>query len=250
MTTVVIIPGSFAKPNLYVSLTKSLARHDIQCEVVDLPSVGRREGKPPGTMADDVNEIVATTTKLLDQDKDVVFLTHSYGGVPGTQSLERLSRKARQAEGKKGGVGKIIYMAAVALPVGGSVLGLLTAPDFLKIDDDYMTLEPEGSAPFTFSDFPPEEALKLAKALPEQATASYRDELTYPGYEDAEVHYIVCEKDKLVLTEYQYGMVEFLRGVTKGEVGLHKLNSGHSPYLTQPDNVTKIVKEIIEKKQF
>ncbi|KAM0551219.1 hypothetical protein ACHAPJ_008564 [Fusarium lateritium] len=248
MTTVVIIPGSFAKPNLYKSLTESLARNDIQSEVVDLPSVGRREGKPPGTMTDDADQIVSTVTKLLDQEKDVVFLMHSYGGVPGTQSLEKLSYKARQAEGKKSGVSKIIYMAAVALPLGGSVLGLLNTPDFLKIEDDYMTLDPEGSAPFTYSDFPPEEALELAKAMPNHATASYRDQLTYPGYEDDDVHYIVCEKDKLVLTEYQYGMVEFLRGVTKGKVGLHKLNSGHAPNLSQPDNVAKIVKEIIEKK--
>ncbi|KAF9776280.1 hypothetical protein IL306_005558 [Fusarium sp. DS 682] len=229
---------------MYESLSKSLTRNNIPNEIVDLPSVGRREDKPPATVADDVNEIMSVVEKILDQDRDVVLLSHSYGGVPATQCLETLSNKARKAAGKKGGISKIIYMAAIALPVGGSVLSLLEAPDFLNIEENYMALE-TGCAPFLYSDFSPDEGLKLAKALPQHSTASYRDQLIYPGYEDVGVHYIVCEEDKLILTAYQYGMVEFLKGVTRGEVGVHKIKSGHVPNLTQPDNVTTIVKSII-----
>lgn len=134
MATVVVIPGSFAPPSMYDSLVESLSRSGIQSEVVDIPSVGRRQDKAPATMIDDVKEIVSVVERLLEQDREVAILTHSYGGVPGTQSLEKLSCKARQAEGKKGGVGKIIYMSAVVLPVGGSVLALLEAPEFLKIE--------------------------------------------------------------------------------------------------------------------
>ncbi|KAF4334620.1 fc receptor [Fusarium beomiforme] len=102
-----------------------------------LPSVGRREGKPPATLTDDVNEIISVVEKLLDQDQDIILLAHSYSGVPATQCLETLSRKVPEVEGKKGGVSMIIYMAAVALPVGGSVLSLLEAPDFLKIEETF-----------------------------------------------------------------------------------------------------------------
>ncbi|KAI6749639.1 hypothetical protein HG530_015053 [Fusarium avenaceum] len=244
MATVVVIPGSFAPPSMYDSLVESLSRNGIQSEVVGLPSVGRQQDMLPATMVDDVEEIVSVVEKMLEQDRETVILTHSYAGVPGTQSLEKLSCKTRQAEGKKGGVGKIIYMSAVVLPVGGSVLALLEAPGFLKIEDDYMTLEPE-CAPFVYSDLIPEEALKLAKAMPQHSTAAYRDQLTYAGYEDVEVHCIVCEEDKLILPVYQYGMVDFLKGAAKGEVGLHKLQSGHAPNISQPDNVTRIVEEAI-----
>jgi len=134
MATVVIIPGSFATPTLYEPLTQSLARDGVQSQIVDLPSVGRREGKEPATMTDDVNEISSVVEKLLDEDKDVVLLAHSYGGVPATQCLEKLSQKARQAEGKKSGVSKIVYLAGVALPVGGSVMSLLQPPEFLIIE--------------------------------------------------------------------------------------------------------------------
>ena len=107
-----------------------------------------------------------------------------------------------------------------------------------------MTLTPE-SAPFVYSDSPAEEALRLAKQLPQHSTASYKEALTYPGYQDAEVHYIICEEDQLVFTEYQYGMMELLKGMTSGEVGVHKIKSGHTPNLTQPDTVSGIVKRIL-----
>ena len=58
-----------------------------------------------------------------------------------------------------------------------------------------MTLTPE-SAPFVYSDSSAEEALRLAKRLPQHSTASYKEALTYPGYQDAEVHYIICEEDQ------------------------------------------------------
>ena len=134
MAVVVIIPGSFASPTLYEPLTQSLSRDGIESRIVDLPSVGRKEGKEPATMTDDVNEISSVVEKLLEDDNDVVLLAHSYGGVPATQCLEKLSRKARQAEGKKGGVSKIVYLAGVALPVGGSVMSLLHPPEFLIIE--------------------------------------------------------------------------------------------------------------------
>ncbi|EKJ69162.1 hypothetical protein FPSE_10658 [Fusarium pseudograminearum CS3096] len=256
MATVVIIPGSFAKPSLYEHLVQSLARDGIQSEIVDLPSVGRKEGKAPATLSDDVDEIASVVEKILDEDKEVILLAHSYGGIPATQSLETLSQKARQSQGKKSGVTKIVYLAAVALPVGGSVLALLTAPDYLIIEasspffhneDDYMTLTPE-CAPFIYSESPPEEALKLARELPQHSTASYRDQLTYAGYKDAEVHYIICEQDKLVFPEYQFGMLELLKGMTNGKVGVHKIQSGHAPHLSQPDNLTKIIRQIVEEK--
>lgn len=109
-----------------------------------------------------------------------------------------------------------------------------------------MTLTP-ASAPFVYSDLPPAEALKLAKEMPQHSTASYKEQLTYPGYQDAEVHYIICEEDELVLTEYQYGMVELLKGMTNGDVGIHKIKSGHTPNLTQPDTITEIVRQTIAK---
>ncbi|KAL9561043.1 hypothetical protein ACKAV7_014784 [Fusarium commune] len=98
--TVVIVPGSFAPSKHYRVFTESLERHGIDSRVIDTPSVGKRGNIPPATMSDDADEITNVVSKLLDEGKEVVLMTHSYGGIPGTQSLSELSRKSREAEGK------------------------------------------------------------------------------------------------------------------------------------------------------
>ncbi|KAJ3550350.1 hypothetical protein NM208_g27 [Fusarium decemcellulare] len=248
MSVVVIVPGSFAPAKHYNSYVQNLAQHGIEAVVVDTPSVGRREGLPPATMSDDVNEIVKVVEGLLDDGKDVVIITHSYGGIPGTQSLEKLSRKQRSATGKTGGVDKIIYLASVVLQPGTANLDLFgpNLPDFLTVNDDYMTLDPEGQAPMTFSDLPPAEGLRLAKEMPEHSTPSFKEKLTYAGYNDVDVHYIVCLQDKIIQPDHQRGMIELVKASTGKEVNVHELNSGHAPNFSQPDNLTGIVKKIIE----
>ncbi|PNP73414.1 hypothetical protein FNYG_13241 [Fusarium nygamai] len=246
MATLVIIPGSFASAASYKSFTDALNRNGVDSEVIDTPSVGRRKGGPK-TMSDDAAEITRVASTLLNRGKEVVLMTHSYGGIPGTQSLEKLSKKAREAQGKAGGVEKIIYLTSVVLPVGTSNLETFgsNAPDSLTIRDDYMSLNLEDNAPLTFSDLPAEESLAWAKEMPDHSTASFKEQLTYPGYNDVEVHYIVCEEDKIIPPEHQYGMIEFLRSSTGNEVKVHKLNSGHAPNASKPDNLAQIIKGII-----
>lgn len=117
MATVVIIPGSFVLANVYKAQVESLAKQGIPTAVVSLPSVGpRAEGA--ATMSDDVEEIVRVVEPLLDQGKEVILFTHSYGGIPTTQSLKTLSSKSRSASGKAGGVNAVIYLASIILSPG------------------------------------------------------------------------------------------------------------------------------------
>lgn len=136
MATVVIVPGSFSPPTSYNVFAGKLAQEGIASAIVDLPSVGRREGKPPQTMSDDVSEISRVVSRLADEGKEVILMTHSYGGIPGTQSLETLSHKARSSEGKPGGIKKIVYLTSVILSVGVSNLDTFggSAPDFLTVE--------------------------------------------------------------------------------------------------------------------
>ncbi|KAF5670026.1 hypothetical protein FHETE_4709 [Fusarium heterosporum] len=245
--TVVIVPGSFAPPKHYRLFTESLERHDIDSRVIETPSVGRRDPLPPQTMSDDAAAVEKVVTELLDEGKEVVLMTHSYGGIPGTQSLGKLSRKARKAQEKEGGIDIIIYLASVVLQPGVCNMDAFGAamPDFVTIDDDYMSLKPEGHATATFSDMPYEEALDLAKQMPEHSTPSFREPLTYPGYNDVDVHYIVCEQDKIIPPMFQRGMIEAVKMSTGRDVTEHSLDAGHVPVISQPDSVSKIVKKII-----
>ncbi|KAM0195690.1 hypothetical protein ACHAPI_006242 [Fusarium lateritium] len=262
---VVIVPGSFAPGKHYRIFAESLERDGINSRVIETPSVGRKDHLPPQTMSDDVAEIKKVVAELLDEGKEVVLMTHSYGGIPRTQSLKDLSRKARKEEGKEGGIDKIIYLASVVLQPGTSNFDAFgtAMPDFVHVEvTTHITpwkritnlaclgrlhdTRPRG--PCVQHLFRPagDEALELAKQMPEHSTSSFKEPLTYAGYNDVEVHYIVCEQDKIIPPMFQRGMIEGVKMSAGRDVKVHSLDSGHVPVISQPDNVSKIVKRIIE----
>lgn len=243
----VIVPGSFAPASLYNDWVANLKDHGVRTIVISLPSVGRQADRPAQTMTDDVNEIIQIVGGLLDDGEDVVLLTHSYGGVPGTQSLEILSNKARQAGGKKG-VSKIIYMTSVILPVGTSNLEAFggSLPDFVSVDGDFMSMKPGIESTFTFSGLPDEEALQRSSTMESHSLLSFKEKLRYAGYNDVdEVHYILCEEDKIIPPEFQAGMIELIKTSSGKDVTVHKIKADHAPNVSQPEKMTELVKGII-----
>lgn len=108
-----------------------------------------------------------------------------------------------------------------------------------------MTVEPAGNAPFTFSDLPFEDGLKHCQEMTVQSTASFKEKLAYAGYNDVEVHYIICEADKVIPAEYQYGMIKVIEESSGQEVNRHTISSGHAPNISQPDNLVRILKHIV-----
>lgn len=88
-------------------------------------------------MADDAAVFHEIIKKLADQGKEVVLVTHSYGGIVGNESVKGLSKEDREAKSKKGGVIKIVYISSVISEVGKS------SP--LKLAPDYLTFEVRSS---------------------------------------------------------------------------------------------------------
>lgn len=125
------VPGSFAPAAVYDDFRELLHKNGIQTEVVATPSVGRREGKPPGTVTDDVEAIEQVVNSVLAEGKQPIVLAHSYGGIPTTESMKTLAAKNRDGKG----VEKIIYLTAVVLPVGMSSFdmqgGTTNLPEYL-----------------------------------------------------------------------------------------------------------------------
>lgn len=72
--TIVVVPGSFSPPYLNNVFVSELTTHKYDVIVVDLPSVG---GKTAATMTDDAQAIQAMTSKVADEDKDIILIMHS-----------------------------------------------------------------------------------------------------------------------------------------------------------------------------
>jgi pimeloyl-ACP methyl ester carboxylesterase len=98
-------------------------------------------------MADDAAFFHGIVEELADQGKDVVLVTHSYGGVVGTEASKGLSKSERTEAGKDGGLVRLVYLTSV-VPTPGNSLGDLMGtllPTYIKIDVSWKPAIPSWS---------------------------------------------------------------------------------------------------------
>ena len=134
--TIVIVPGSFSPPSFYATVIDQLHSHNYEAICIDLPSVGRSpHGAPAATMAEDAAQVQFVTSKLAEAGKDVVIVTHSYGGIVGTESARGLAKADREAAGKTGGISRLFYITSLVPLVGTSLKMLMgDLPDQLHVN--------------------------------------------------------------------------------------------------------------------
>lgn len=122
LPTLILIPGAYTPSLIYDSFLPHLRAHNIEVYALPLQTVGRRP-LPAPHMYDDADFIAAEVRKLVDVGKRVVLLGHSYGGVPISQCTKGLSLKERRAEGKEGGIVRLVYLTALVPRPGETASG-------------------------------------------------------------------------------------------------------------------------------
>ena len=132
--TFVFVPGAWHKPEIYSTVIKSLNEHGYPTVGLPLPSAG---AMPPNmTFDEDVEAIRDTLTKLVDtEEKEVILVVHSYTGMPGAEAPEGLGKKDRQDKGLKGGVVRLVFIMAFAMPEGFQPTASgQQMPEWMKLD--------------------------------------------------------------------------------------------------------------------
>lgn len=134
--TIVIIPGSFSPAYFYTKIVDQLRENGFEAAAYDLPTASRTPPQPAATLADDAAFFHDIAQKIADQGKDVVFVTHSYGGVVGTEASKGLTKAERKAVGKEGGLVRLVYLTSVVPPVGKSLADIMgdLVPTYLKVE--------------------------------------------------------------------------------------------------------------------
>lgn len=84
--SMLIIPRASATPNFYDSLVRAIECVGLEIQALHIPSVGRADNsnRLPTNMYRDVTFIQEYITRLSDASKDILIITHLYGGTPGT----------------------------------------------------------------------------------------------------------------------------------------------------------------------
>lgn len=116
-----IIHGAWHSPRHFQLLINALSKRGYDTVAPLLPSV---RGNPKVDLYDDAKAVQSGLKRLIERnEKEVVVVMHSYGGMVGTEAIEKfLSRSERQKRGLNGGVVSLFYMTAFLGPKGSSLL--------------------------------------------------------------------------------------------------------------------------------
>lgn len=122
--SILFVPGSFTPGHAYNNLVENVAARGYDMRALQMPSVRLETESPaarkPPSMYEDAAFIASQVEALADQGRDVIIISHSYGGVPATECVKGLAKDARQKLGKRGGIVRLAYMTALAPALGSS----------------------------------------------------------------------------------------------------------------------------------
>lgn len=98
-------------------------------------------------------------------------------------------------------------------------------------------------APFVCNDLPYAEAYEHALKLPHHSAISFRSAATQASFKDIPSTYIFCERDLIIAPEMQERFIETMRE-EGGQVEVKRLDSGHCPNWSRPEELSKLLLEI------
>jgi pimeloyl-ACP methyl ester carboxylesterase len=134
--TLLIIHGLSHSPAHFAPIINLFSKAGYETVCPQNPTF---DSQPPfKNFLDDVAALSTELTKLVEvNEKDVIVIMHSYGGIVGTQAItEVLSKAWREKEGKKGGVVRLLYLCAYVMGMGQSASSLDPGmiPHFITIN--------------------------------------------------------------------------------------------------------------------
>ena len=119
---IVIVPGAWHQPSAYGKLVTALESKGYTAVATSLPSCNADEPLK-ASCSTDAAAVRSQVLSLLDnENKDVILLCHSYGGIPGGGAASGLSKRARRQDGKESGILGLVYLTAFLVPEKSSLL--------------------------------------------------------------------------------------------------------------------------------
>ncbi|KAF2789976.1 hypothetical protein K505DRAFT_352239 [Melanomma pulvis-pyrius CBS 109.77] len=246
----VIIPGGSQNPTHYGYLAHLLQKEGYPTYSALLPSVG---SAAQTTTRDDMAYIRdRMILPILDyEERDVITIMHSYGGIPGSAAALGLSKKERLAQGKKTGViGQIYYAALINQGSEGDGPDIFTItggafPPYLRPDKEAnLVFCDERIAPL-YPDVPPVIAEAAAASTMVQGLTSFFSPIPRASWDSDDykgrVAYIRTVND----TGFPLSLQQMLIDST-GDVEwiVKDIESAHSPQLSHPEKLTEMLLDL------
>jgi hypothetical protein len=137
-----------------------------------------------------------------------------------------------------GHVTHLVYVAAYQPDVGESLYAMHGAPT----PDDVSGVVPVPDNPVNtfYNDVAPDVAAEAARRLVPQTVRSWTEDVRTAGWRSIPATYVLCEKDQALAPAMQE---KFARRAGS----LYRLASGHSPFLSMPDELADVLDRTLTK---
>ncbi|KAF2824284.1 alpha/beta-hydrolase [Ophiobolus disseminans] len=260
--TMVIVPGSFARSEMYDPVVLPLRETGHTIHALDPPCYPKshKKGTPAPSMYDDAKFIQDFVERLADKGEDVVIFAHSYGGLPATESLKTITKSERSAQGKRGGVIRIAYLTCIVPKVGENLVTTIRggAPEMSVDEDDWLYQDDASiTARLCFNSLSSEEGIALATELlmpGRHSSVSFGDSLTYPGYKDVPVSWFFCEDDACITPEVQQTAINDIEEAWKStdkagqKVDVTSVKCDHIPIYSAREELEKWMEGLFKQR--
>jgi pimeloyl-ACP methyl ester carboxylesterase len=216
---VVLVHGGFVDGSGWEAVYGILKRDGYTVSVVQ---------NPTSSLADDV---AATRRIVATQNRPVILVGHSYGGVVITEA------------GNHPGVAALVYIAAFAPHTGESVAALIKdpppgapVPPILPPQDGYLSLDRAKFADAFAADLPREKAEFMADSQVPWGIEALNGKIKEPAWKAKPSWYLVATEDRMIPPAAQHFMSK-RAGSTVVEVA-----GSHAIYLSQPEAVAALIR--------
>ena len=116
------IPGGWHSPQYFSPLVQALADSGYDSETVTL---NINASPPLKDLEPEVEVILSKLNPLLEAGKNIIVVSHSYGGIPATEAIGRAFAAADQGPSHAGRVLRMVYMTAFVPCRGDSMTSML-----------------------------------------------------------------------------------------------------------------------------
>lgn len=117
--TILLIPAAWFPPSAYDAFLHAVRDAGYETECASYPSLNPKDPKHADAATDTLFVIRNYLIPLIEiEQKNVVIVMHSYGGIPGSGAATGFGKAARQHQGRKGGVVGLVHSSGFVLPQG------------------------------------------------------------------------------------------------------------------------------------
>ncbi|HEY2602022.1 MAG TPA: alpha/beta hydrolase [Thermoleophilaceae bacterium] len=222
--SIVLVHGAWHGPWCWSKVVGPLRERGFDVHTPDNPS-----SAPDTSALGDLYDDAANLRRTVDAiDGEVIVVAHSYGGVVTTEGVAGA-----------GNVAGIVYLTAFMLDEGESLFALVGGlePDWWIKDADEASLLPGTPEEIFYNDCSPEDTADAVSRLEPQSLPAIKQPVRSVAWRDIPSTYVICEKDNAIPVFAQVEMSQRARDV-------RRLDTSHSPFLSQPDEVVVLLAEL------